>query len=342
MRGRWRSLALLAPLAACGARTGLLTAGSTPTQEDAGPIVSFDAGGCREQPWLLFDLSDDSAQATSGIYAMRADGTDGHLLDLPHGPGYFPSISPDGSKLLYATFLPPDADVGVDGGDDSVLYMYDLASHTATPVVTTSQLTYSALSPDGQTVAYVSGFSLHDIAPDGTNDRTLLMGPNDQGTGYGHPTFAADPHTVLYGTGGIIGAIGIDGSDNETLLGVIPGSLQYPNPAMSPDDTQLVMGGVCSQGSPYALRVYPFAALPGASCESGQILALATEGASPNSANDPSWGPDGIIAYASGQDVWLIPATGGTPTNFTAGLTGDGGVTSASDPVWAPACAVLP
>jgi Tol biopolymer transport system component len=335
MRGRLRLLALLAPLAACGARTGLFTPSPAPE-----PVVSFDAGGCREEPWLLFDFSDGSAQGTSGIYAMRADGSDGHLLDLPHGPGFFPSISRDGSTLLYATFLPLDADV--DGGDDSVLYMYDLGTHTATPVVTTSQLTYSALSPDGQTVAYVSGFSLHDIAPDGTNDRTLLMGPNDQGTGYGHPTFAADPHTVLYGTGGIIGAIGIDGSDNQTLLAVIPGSLQYPNPAMSPDDTQLVMGGVCDQGLPDTLRVYPFASLPGASCESGEILAQVTQGASPNSANDPSWGPNGFIAYASGQDVWVIPATGGTPTNMTTGLTGDGGVISASDPVWAPACAILP
>ncbi len=301
-------------------------------------MVSFDAGGCRLQPWLLFDLSTGTAQG-SGIYAMRQDGTEGHLLDLPHGPGLFPSISHDGGKLLYATYLSPDAEV--DGGDDSALYMFDLASHTATLVVTTMQLTYSSLSPDGQTIAYVTGYSLHDIAPDGTNDRALLVGPNN-GTGYGHPTFAADPRTVLYGTGGTIGAIGVDGSGNQTLLTTIPDSFEYPNPAMSPDDAQLVMGGNCSPDSPDALRVYPFASLPGASCESGQILAMVTDGFSPNSANNPSWGPSGLIAYASGPDVWVIPATGGMPTNMTAGLTGDGGTVSASDPVWAPACATLP
>jgi hypothetical protein len=341
MRSFLRPLALLALIAACGARTGLLTQGSPPGAPE--PVVSFDAGGCHELPWLLFDVFDDTAQGATGatgIHAMRADGTGERRVDLPHGPALYPSISPDGSKLLYATFLPLDAEA--DGGDDSALYMFDLASHTTTLVVTTMQLTYSALSPDGQTVAYVTGYSLHDIAPDGTNDRALLNGPNNDGSGYGHPTFAADPRTILYGTGGIIGAIGIDGSANQTLLTTIPGSFQYPNPAMSPDDTQLVMGGNCSQDTPDALRVYPFASLPGASCESGQILTMVSDGSSSNSANDPSWGPNGLIAYASGQDVYVIPATGGTPTNMTAGLTGDSGAISASDPVWAPACATLP
>jgi Tol biopolymer transport system component len=257
-------------------------------------------------------------------------------VTLPHGPGAFPSVSPDGSKLLYATFM------STDGGSDSALYLYDFASRSSTLVVTTTELTYSALSPDGRTVAWTTSYSLHAVDADGTNDRTLLAGPNAEGTGYGHPVFASDSTTVVYGTGGIIGAIRIDGSQNETLLTAIPGSFQYPNPAFSPDYQQIVVGAFCDQASPEALRIYAYASLPGATCSSGQFLVDVSAGSSPNQANDPSWSQDGRIAYGSGKDVLVIDATGGVPVNLTADLTGDAGTATASDPVWAPACADVP
>jgi WD40-like Beta Propeller Repeat len=309
-----RRLAVLALLAACGARTGLIAqdGGSPP---DA--AVTFDAGCAQPRPWLLFDILDYAGTAPGGIYAMRSDGTAGHPVSLPHSPAFFPSVSPDGSKLLYATSLYPDG--GYDGGADSALYLYDFASQTSTL--------------DGKTVAYVSGYSLHDIAPDGTNDLALLVGPNNCGTGYGHPVFASDSSTIVYGTGGIIGAIGIDGSGNETLLTAIAGSFQYPNPAFSPDYQRIVMGAFCDQSTPNALRIYAYASLPGATCESGQLLADVSNGAASNMANDPSWSPGGLIAYGSGQDVFVIDASGGTPTNMTSGLTGDGGTLAAADPV---------
>jgi hypothetical protein len=191
---RRAALAAFALVAACGARTGL-------DASPPAPPVTF--AGCHQQPWLLFDLSDANNPESEGIYAMRADGSDPHPLTLPHSPAYFPSVSPDGGHLLYATFQ------GQDAGGGALLYLYDFASRTASLVVQTPQLTYSALSPDGQTVAYVNGYSLHDVAPDGSNDRTLLAGPNSDGSGYGHPTFF-DSSTILYGTGGIVGSIGVD------------------------------------------------------------------------------------------------------------------------------------
>jgi hypothetical protein len=333
---RWTTLlGVVALLPACGARTGLDLGAGRPTP----PPITFDAG-CPEGDltWLLFDIIGDRGFASAGVHAMRANGTAEHKVSLPHSPALFPSVSPDGSKLLYATCLPVDA----GGVNNSALYLYDFGSGLEKLVVTTTDLTYSALSPDGKTVAYVTDYSLHAIAPDGTNDRTLLAGPNGCGTGYGHPTFTTDPHTVVYATGGIIGSIDIDGLGNMTLLTAIPGSFQYPNPAFSPDHTQIVVGLFCDQASPDALRVYPYASLPGATCLSGQVLVNVTEGSAPNMANDPSWGPSGLIAYGSGADVFTIPASGGTPTNMTATLTGEGGAVTASDPVWAPPCAQIP
>jgi Tol biopolymer transport system component len=296
--------------------------------------------GCSKPAWLLFDVSNQGPQVAFGLYAMRADGSELHPVMLPNGPGAFGSVSPDGTKLLYAAFPPPDA--GVANGNDSALYAYDFASGTATLVLTTEGLTYSAMSPDGRTISYVSGYSLHDAASDGTHDLLLVAGPDpNSGTGFGHPTFAGDSRTILYGAGGFVGAIGVDGTGNETLLSIIPGSFQYPNPAFSPDYSQIAVGALC-QNNEYALRVYPFASLSSATCESGRLLADVDFGASSNQANDPSWGMGGLIAYASGKDVYAIPASGGTPTNLTAGLTGDSGTLAASDPVWAPACAQIP
>jgi hypothetical protein len=320
---RWLGLVGLVLVAACGARTGLLTP----------PPVTFAT--CSEPPWLLFDLDEQTQSGSSGIYAMRADGTDGHFVALPYAPAFFPSISPDGSHLLYATFE------SLDAGGGALLYLYDFANSAASLVVTTPQLTYSAISPDGQTVAYVNGFDLHDVDPGGSNDRTLLAGSND-GPGYGHPTFA-DSQTIVYGTDDLLGSIGVDGSNNQTLLATSQAVFQYPNAAFSPDFTQIVLGAACDESTQNAIRVFQVASLPGASCDSGEVLAVVGGSSSPNAgANDPSWGPDGRIAYGAGQDVWVIGADGGAPTNMTSSLTGDGGGYAASDPVWAPGCAVMP
>jgi len=139
-----------------------------------------------------------------------------------------------------------------------------------------------------------------------------------------------------------VGAIGVDGSGNETLVNADPGALYYPNVAFSPDYTQLVMGGFCDETASDVLVVFSYASLPAAPCQSGRVLTAVTFGSGSSSGNDPSWGPNGVIAYGSGPDVYFIPASGGQPVNMTSGLTGDSGTITASDPVWAPGCATIP
>lgn len=335
------TVAVLALAAACGSRTGLFapTESGNPPIDGGLPDEGVDSG-CpqHDNPWLVFDTS-STMGGSETMYAMRADGSAGHFVQLPHAPAYFPSVSPDGTELLYATPLQPDA--GGGGGPnapDSALYAYDLVAHTERLLVTTQGLTYSALSPDRQTVAYVSLYSLHAASPGGANDRTLLAGPNGDGAGYGHPTFA-DSQTVVYGTGGAIGAIGIDGSNNRTLV-MQTATLLYPNVGFSPDHQRLAAGVYCDPTTAPALAVYDWASLP-APCGSGQVLAAVTESSSFNGANDPSWGPTDLIAYGSGTDVYVVPATGGTPTDVTQSLT-DAGMLTAEEPVWAPGCVTVP
>ncbi len=332
---------LLVPLLVltCGDRTGLETvAGEAPAPDGASPDGASPDSGCTKPLWLLFNLRDETgASPWYGVYAMRADGTGGWRLSLPHGPAVNASVSPDGTTMLYATYEP----AAVDGGTNSTLYAYDFASRSDRAVVSTVGLTYSAISPDGQTVSYVSLYSLRAVDADGTHDRLLIAGPNGGGTGYGHPVFESDSRTVVYATGGEIGSIGADGTGNTVLLQAIEGSFQYPNPAFSPDFTRIVVGLSCSRTSQDVLAVYPFASLPGAACDSGQVLTDVSWGESPNGANDPSWGKNGLIAYASGKDVFVIDPAGGAPRNMTETVTGDGGGgnVAASDPVWAPGCA---
>jgi hypothetical protein len=333
------SLALAVASFACGSRTALdvpptvVDGGSPALGKDAGPPVGFTpACSSLSDDWLLFDYS----AGDGDIMAMRANGSDFRHVSLPHGPGFFPSVSPDGSMLLYAGL--PTEPPSTDGGVNSALYLYDLTTHVESLVVNTVDLTYSALSPDKQLVAYVSGYSLHSIRYDGTDDVALLTGPDSNGFGYGHPGFAADSFTVVYGGGGTLGAIHADGTDDVALFS--EGDVyNYPNAAFSSDHTQLVAGTLCGPEAPFALSLFDYAALP-AACTSGTILASVDASSSPNLANDPSWNPSGLIAYASGVDLFTIPVTGGTPTNITKALT-KGGAT-ASDPVWLPACASVP
>jgi hypothetical protein len=89
----------------------------------------------------------------------------------------------------------------------------------------------------------------------------------------------------------------------------------------------------CEFNPPTELRVYPLGS--GASaCASGRIVATFHE----SSYSQTSWGPTGLIAYSHGGDIFLVSASGGTPTNLTADLTGPN--THTQYPTWAPSCAI--
>jgi hypothetical protein len=343
-----RSLLLLAiALSACGTRTALELI--LPTD---GGVAPGDAGvppPCRGQPWLVFQLSSESG---SNVYAMRADGSGGHILHLAKD-GAFPSFSANGAKLLYVTI---DAEAG-DGGYLNTLVEQDLGTGATLELVTSlvqtdaeessKALSYSAVSPDGTTVAYTIGYDVHLVNIDGTADRLLIQGSQNQGLIYGHPAFTADSQTVLYGALGNFGSIPVAGSNGPTILVTQDGTEgpQFPNPSPSPDGSSVASviscAGFDAGVTETTLRTYPFASLP-APCASGTIVTtLRSYSSAYNSSANPAWGPSGLVAYGSGTDVWIAdPSGGGLPRNMTAGLTRKTG--AAFDPVWAPACAPIP
>ena len=312
---------------ACGARTGL-------SLQDAGP---HDAAPCpvSAQPWLVFDLFRPTHEPFAGIYALRADGTEGHAVVLPDARVLYPAFTRDGASMLYVAFN----DMG------SSLIVLDLATGARRVLATGAEIATSAVSPDGHAVAYTAHLDIRVVDWDGTNDRVLVAGPFDAGCcswGYGHPRFTADSRTVVFATAGRTESIGLDGGGRRLLLSEDFVMLLFPNVAFSPDGSRVAISAAC--GGELALRIYPFASLP-APCASGMRLTTVTEAFAGNQSSNPAWtrggSPAGLISYAADNDVFVIDAAGGVPRNLTATLT-TGGSGSANDAVWAPACAMLP
>jgi WD40 repeat protein len=333
---------------ACGSRTGLGVASlETPLQDGAAPdgdaAGTNDAADARDVvdapaetdavdvidaprcglPWVLFSLAsatDDGAMESYQIYALRSDGSEGHVLTLPITQVAYPSVSPDGTELLYAN------------ASLSGLYLYRFGDGTNGRLDTQGGIGEGSVSPDGRTVVFGDGQNLYLVGAgvDGGTEQSLVveMQPNAAGS----PVFTQDSQTVVYSTQSLVQSIGVDGSGTRTLL--TDTSRAFPALTLSPDFSQLAV--VVSCGGAPALRVYPLASLP-APCDSGRVVTT-VEG--PPDAYGPSWGPTGLIAYTDDKDIILVSSAGGSPVTLTAGLTST--TTRATSPTWAPACTVLP
>jgi hypothetical protein len=299
-------------VAACGARSELSVGTGSSTGE------ARDCGA----PWVVFTLIQD-ADSTSHLYARRADGSDGHLVTLSQDEASYPSTTPDGTALLYA------------GPELQHLYLHHFADGTDTVLDTLSQVGFGSLSPDGTLVAFGDGNDLWIVGLSGSPAQQLLISGQATPTGAaGYPVFTADSQTVIFAVGGLVQSIHPDGSALTTLIS--DSSIDtFPNPALSPDAQQLVAVVSCD-GTAFEMRTWPVSSLP-APCTTGTVVTT-VPGGTPY--YDQAWGPTGLIAYSGGHDVFLVSATGGTPTNLTADITGT--TASASEPTWVPACVALP
>ena len=311
-------------VAACGSRTGLDVVAA---RTDGSTADVADARVCGA-PWVLFNYVAPRPGSTTNalqIYALRADGTDGHVVALPRpdGQAFYPSTTPDGASLLYT-----DGDVGH-------LYAYRVADRTERTLPTMGRTGFGSLSPDGRTLVYGNGNYLFTVGIDGVPALRLLVDAASTPTGgAGYPTFLSDSQTVVFGEGGAVQSIRIDGTARRSLVTDRSGGT-FLNPALSPDRRELAAVVSCD-GTTSALRVWSVASLP-AACDAGRVVTTVP-------ANGPyyvlAWGPTGLIAYGAGHDVLRVPAAGGTATNLTATLTGP--LSSATSPTWVEGCVAVP
>jgi Tol biopolymer transport system component len=308
-------------------------ASNSPTPDSGLPSPDATAA-CPGGPWVVFSLYNDALDGgppSYQVYARHPGGSGGHEVVLPHPNVTFPSVSPDGSSIVYQS------------PTDGTLYVYgfgapsDVAIATGITSTTGFWLTGASISPDGTLVAFTRDDGIAVVPANGTGTPQNVPGGSVGVNSYeALPVFTGDSQSIAFATDVSVESLRIDNGNLEVLVDTEgDAAFVMSNPVFSPDYESLAVIVVCETGqyAPVTLRTYAVASLP-APCTSGSIVTGVAD-----SLGQTAWGPTGMIAFASGEDVLLVSATGGTPTNLTSDLTGNG--VYASEPTWAPACTKL-
>ena len=310
------ALALLASLTtACGARTELAASSTSPPP---------DCGA----PWVLFTFESEvpgQPAVGSEIHARRADGSDARVSRCRRRRRY-PSITPDGTGLLYA------------GPSLQSLFLYDLAGGAEQQLDTTGQVGFGTVSPDGATVVYGDGNNLWVVGVGGALVQQLLVPSGSTPTGAaGYPAFERDSKTVVFAEGGTVSADDRDGR-------LRPRHVAHGGGAATPSPTRR-SHRTASRSPRWSRATSPrtscartrFASLP-AACASGAVVTT-VPGSPPY--YDLGVGARGAHRVLRRERRLPRQRCGRRPAGISPrSITGPDA--SASEPAWAPACAVLP
>jgi hypothetical protein len=190
---------------------------------------------------VVFRGSPLNRSTQHGLYAVRPDGTDLRALTpLGSGDGAYlsPTVSPDGSAVLYASFDTTDGR-SPDGGSPDIewdgklirLHMLDLVTGTDRPIQPLADPTDHTLpmsflqgiySADGDRIAFIAGrndgsHQLYVALADGTGAKPV--GKVWQSSGPVHFEFSADGRSLLVGLPYEPSAflLPIDGGEGTTL-----------------------------------------------------------------------------------------------------------------------------
>jgi Tol biopolymer transport system component len=253
------------------------------------------------------------------IHTVNTDGTDDEQLTTDAYAHWYPSYSPDGTKIAFVGQLPPS-------GDDQIIVMN--ADGTNQVTITTAANTVNetpAWSPDGTKIAYARGpddystpYVLYISNADGTNPTAVT-----DGTSYSvSPSWNADGSKLAYTCGGQICSISKDGTNNTVLTS---GSSSHTSPSFSPDGTQIAYINIATG---YVQT----------------IIVMNADGSSPHTINTGgtsndhvSWSPDGTKLVYDDQDT-----TQGITRIYYINLDGTGRTVVSPDnqyaivPTWQP------
>jgi len=345
-RGRWATRFGACLVLGCGARSSLdspsrasrpdASAAGAPTHDasaDAVPSLATEAGptpgdAACSSPWVLFALTTIGSEGgitARQIYARRSDGTGSHVVALPHPYPVTPSVSPDGTALVYT----------VDTYDH--IYVHRFTDGSDVELAISGTTLDPVLSPDGSRVAYDDGHSVWLAPTDGSSaPKLLVQGGAGPAGGVKRPVFTLDSKRVVFAATAAVESVALDGTDLRTVVST-PASATHDIPAFSPDGASILTSASCD-GASYALRVFPVSSSPAGCGNSTVVLAVSSWAAE---YSRPAWGPDGLVAYADETgDVIVTTVSGGAPATFTHDLT-SGQIATATDPTFAPACTPL-
>jgi hypothetical protein len=221
----------------------------------------------------------------TNVWLMNSDGTGATQLTSAAGANIDPALSPDGTKVAFASSRFGGWDIMVANVDGSGTFRL-----TSNPVTWEQR---PAWSPDGNALVYqvydptVVGpnWDLYTMQKDGTGQTALSS--NDAAADDMDPSFAPDGGSIVYTSsrsGGFtqIWTAGADGSNAYQLIFSGENDCQ---PTFSPDSRAIAYTAFCSSGASQ-IKTYFFSA------------AIKTITAGFND-REPSWSPDGQqIAFA--------------------------------------------
>lgn len=226
------------------------------------------------------------------VMATDLDGTDRRVA----GYGDWPSLSPDGSKLVYT------AETG--------LVIVDLATNRSEPVSGTTKSDRGAIwSPDGSQIAFTRGpstligapgpYSIWVAATDGSDLRQVTGGYDANHAMGWMPTGDRILYTVEKPDGAFVRTIDID---NGEVVPLFETSYTHSTIALSPDGKQVAFEEVLP-GDRYAIFVSDL---------NGSNKRMLTD-PSPVIATIPIWSPDGnwlaVSAWDPNSDSYLSVLT---------------------------------
>ena len=201
----------------------------------SGEPVAWSSDGAK---LLILRRATEGASLRTGLFLLRADGTESKVLELPSLLDA--SLSPDGSQIVYSRFGSGMYAVDSNGGSRRLLRPRARRWYSDEKASFRTEVFSPAFSPDGRKIAYFDGMGdwgngLRVMNADGSHVRVLMDNEAEPALA-DHPSSLAwspDGSRLAFDTDNGIWVVDANGNGLTKVVGA------GANPTWSPDGSRL-------------------------------------------------------------------------------------------------------